>query len=100
MDLFRVETGAAPGQSCSEERMPILKRSPRKDEAPLNPKVFLINDSLASIANISLMFTDTSNRFKASTFDQLKMTLHNTIGPYGLITWIKGFSNLVETCFR
>jgi hypothetical protein len=67
MDLFRVETGAVPGQSCSEEMMPILKKSPRKDEPSRNSKAFLVNDSLASIANVSLMFADPSRQTKAST---------------------------------
>jgi hypothetical protein len=58
MELFRVETGAVPGQSCSEERMPMLKRSPRKN----NSKVFLVTDSLASV--VPLIFADPSKQTK------------------------------------
>ena len=65
MELFRVETGAAPAQSCSEETMPMLKRSPKKNDS----KVFLVNDSLASIANISLMFADPARETKVQTVD-------------------------------
>ena len=60
MELFRVETGTVPGQSCSEETMPMLKRSPKKSDS----KVFLVNDSLASIANLSLMLADPSKETK------------------------------------
>ena len=60
MELFRVETGAVPARSCSEETMPMLKRSPKKNDS----KVFLVNDSLASIANMSLMFADPARETK------------------------------------
>jgi hypothetical protein len=60
MELFRVETGAVPGQSCSEETMPMLKRSPRKNTS----KVFLVTDSLASVANVPLIFADPSKQTK------------------------------------
>ena len=68
MDLFRVETGFVPGQNCSEETMPMLKRGSKKDELPLNSKAFLIHDSLACIANISLKFAEPTNQSKASTW--------------------------------
>ena len=66
MDLFRVETGTIPGQSCGEETMPMLKRSPGKNKPPLNSKVFLVSDSLASIAYMTLPFADPSRESKVS----------------------------------
>ena len=69
MELFRVETGAIPGQSFSEETMPFLRRSSRKDKPPLplNARAFLVSDSLASVANMSLTLAKPSNGHKASS---------------------------------
>ena len=60
MDLFRVETGTVPGQSCTEEAMPFLRRSPKMNEpaVPINSRVFLVSDSLASVANMSLILAN------------------------------------------
>lgn len=56
MDLFHVETGAIPAHSCHEESVPMLQDHSNGKNG--TSKAFLVHDSMACIANITLALGD------------------------------------------